>query len=130
MLGKINPLVAVQVHSQEGDLRGNITIPESVVKFNAVVNANIIGEADMGSVKVTMAVSCFTFPYSFMEQACVALHKIIGVTFDATVLCWSDGNANVFLSLSEVLIGILADNIQFAEGGNLLAFWLRWLPFL
>ena len=65
----------------------------------------------MGGMQVTMAVSYFTFTYSFIEQAGIAQYEIIGVTFNLLIFCRWNGNADVFLGLKEVLLTVLADSI-------------------
>ena len=72
----------------------------------------------MSGMKIAMAVPYFPLSYSFIEQAGVTVNEVIGVILNMLIILGGNGNANLFFGLSEVLIGILANNIQFAEGGN------------
>jgi len=65
----------------------------------------------MGSVKVTMAIPNSSFAYSFVEQTTIAIDEITGIAFNSLIFSRWNGNANIFLSLREILITVSADSI-------------------
>jgi len=65
----------------------------------------------MSGMEVAMAIPYFAFLHSLMEQAAVAVDEILGIAFDSLIFRWRDGNANIFLSLIEILISVLANNV-------------------
>jgi hypothetical protein len=75
--------VEVQVHRQEGDLPGYITIPETVVEFNAVINLDSVGEANMRRMEVSMAVPYPAFLRPSAEKEGILEDKLVTVGLDA-----------------------------------------------
>jgi len=60
--------------------------------------------------EVAMAIFYYSFSYSLIKQACVAVNEAISVILNMLIFLGDDGNSNIFLGLSEVLIGIVANN--------------------
>ena len=58
----------VQVHGQKIDIRGHITIAEAVIKFNAIKDMDVIGQADVLHVQIAVAVPDAAFPDALEKQ--------------------------------------------------------------
>src|SRR4030042_2009067 len=57
MFRQLRMPVEIQVHSQESDFAGYIDVSESVVEFDAIIDAETVDEADMSGVQVCVTVS-------------------------------------------------------------------------
>src|SRR4030042_545449 len=67
MLCQLRMPVKIQVHSQESDFAGYVDVSESVVEFDAIIDAETVNEANVGSVQVSVAVSYPAFFHSLGE---------------------------------------------------------------
>jgi hypothetical protein len=72
----------VQVHRQEGNICGDIGIPEPVDELDAVVDTDAFIETDMGGMEVAVAVPYPALGYAFPEQWRVRFDEAPGVGFN------------------------------------------------
>ena len=106
----------VQIHRQKGNLRGNIAVSKPVIKFNTVIDADAITEANVGGVKVTMTIPDPAIGYPPVKQGYFLYNKASGIGFNMPILLWRNGIANVFLGLAKVFFSIFGDGIKAAKG--------------
>jgi hypothetical protein len=76
----------VQVHGEEGNLRGNVAVAEAVIELDAVIDADLRGKADMGGVEVAVAVLYPALSHPPAEQAGFIPDKLLGIYFNTLVL--------------------------------------------
>ena len=62
MAAQLPEAVKIQVHGQKIDIRRHITISESGIKFNAIEDIYLIGQANVPHVQVAVAVPDAAFP--------------------------------------------------------------------
>ena len=68
MLRQVPETVKIQVHGQKIDVRGHITISEAVIKFNAIEDMDVVGQADILHVQIAVAVPDAAFPDALQKQ--------------------------------------------------------------
>lgn len=119
-LRKITTLVVVEVHRQEGDFTGYIAVAEAIVELDTVENLDAIGEADMRSVKVAVAVPYSTPLGPFVEEGGGCLYEAPGVCNDIVVAFTGCRYIDILLRLAKVLLRIYLQEIDIAILGDLL----------
>jgi hypothetical protein len=66
---QVSKAVEVQVHGQKIDIRRHIAISEPVIKFDAIENMDVVGQADIPHVQIAVAVPDAALPDAPQKQA-------------------------------------------------------------
>ena len=80
---------------------------------------NSVAKTNVGSMKVTMAISYSAILHSLLKQRSIRPNEVIGVNLDMVISRGRDGNIHILLSLGEVLFGVCHNSVQFPVGANL-----------
>ena len=75
----------------------------------------------MGSVEVAVAVFYLAVLDTLIEQRLIRFSEVVGLSLDFIVFVGRDGNINILLGLSEVLIGVYFNRPRFPVGADLRA---------
>ena len=114
LVGKAAAFMVFQVHHKEADIRKGVSIPQPIVKFNAIKYIKIFAKTNMFHVKIAVAI-----PYLFglnplPEKVIVLTVEILGPPSKGLEVVVSNRYAHIFFSLREILIGIYGENFWFS----------------
>ena len=108
-----------QIHKQESNISYSISIPKSVVKFNAIKYWKVFCKANMLHMKIPMAVPYLFTLYPVHEKRPVRMVKIFSPLFESIKISFLNCRSNIFLDLCKIFIGINLEYFRLAKFINI-----------
>ena len=108
----------VEVHEEEGEIRGHVGKSKAVVEFNAVEDEDLLVQADMPEVQVPVAIPDLSLPDPPLKKGKPAIHEPAIFLPDLVKGFRRQNRAHVFFGLGEVLLHVSAHGFNLPITGD------------